>query len=266
MKKSKIIPGQTYGNLTVTERDANNPNKNPFWLCQCQCGKQTSVRADYLVSGRTASCGCYRESKFKASPENIKQCKELFDQGKNIEEIAKLMRISPSNVQKFLSASGAEIEFVPREKLKTYREEDKLQWAKKYVIFKMSLSAIAEAENTTTASISKSLNKLGVPMREPGSQSAEMISRFKAKADEYWQFYKNGMSSVEIAKLFNLSSPSVVLYILKAHGYKIRTNKEVQRIKRINFRKQTQALIKERGVKLSETRKAKKLRDIEEIK
>lgn len=266
MKKSKIIPGQTYGNLIVTEKDVNNPNRKPFWVCQCQCGKQTSVRADYLVSGKTTSCGCYRDSKFKVSSENINRCKELLDQGKNIEEIAELMRISPSNVQKFLSVSGTEIEFVPREKLTTYREEDKLRWAKKYVIFKMSLSAIAEAENTTTASISKALNKLGVPMREPGSQSAEMISRFKAKADEYWQFYKDGMSSVEIAKLFNLSSPNVVLYILKAHGYKIRTNKEVQRIKRINFRKQTQALIKERGVKLSETRKAKKLRDLEEIK
>ena len=266
MKKSKIIPGQTYGKLVVTERDASKLGRKPFWLCQCECGNQSIVRADYLTSGKIVSCGCYRSSKFEASPENINQCQILFQQGKDIAEISKLMRISPSNVQKFLSASGIDVEFISREELRGYREEDKLRWAKKYVIFKMSLSAIAEAENTTTASISKALNKLGILMRESGSQSAEMISRFKAKADEYWQFYKDGMSSIEIAKLFNLSSPSVVLYILKAHGYKIRTNREVQRIKRINSRKQTQALIKERGVNLSETRKAKKLRDLEEIK
>lgn len=266
MKKSKIIPGQTYGRLTVIERDVSKLSRKPFWLCQCECGNQSVVRADYLTSGRIVSCGCYRSSKFEASPENINQCKALFNQGKDVVEISKIMRISPSNVQKFLSAPNIDTAFISRGELKKYREEDKLRWAKKYVIFKMSLSAIAEAENTTTASISKALNKLGILMREPGSQSAEMISRFKAKADEYWQFYKDGMSSVDIAELFNLSSPSVVLYILKAHGYKIRTNKEVQKIKRINFRKQTQTLIKERGVKLSETRRAKKLRDLEKIK
>lgn len=266
MKKSKIIPGQTYGKLTITERDASKLGRKPFWFCQCECGNQSVVRADYLTSGKIISCGCYRDSKFKASPENIKQCKELFDQGKSINEIAGLMRISPSNVQKFLSTSGVETEFIARKKLEAYREEDKLRWAKKYVIFKMSLSAIAEGENTTTASISKALNKLGILMREPGSQSAEMISRFKAKADEYWQFYKDGMSSVDIAELFDVSSPNAVLYILKAHGYKIRTNQEVWRNRRVNFRKQTRSLIKNRGVKLSETRKVKKLRDLEESK
>ena len=266
MKKSNIEPMQKYGKLTVTKKDNAKINRKPFWCCQCECGNTTSVRADYLTSGKIVSCGCYRDSKFKADASNIKQCRELFNQGKSINEIAALMRISPSNVQKFLSTSGIEAECISREELKAYKEEDKLRWAKKYVVFKMSLSAIAEGENTTTASISRSLNKLGIPMREPGSQSAEMLSRFKAKANEYWQFYKDGMSSVEIAELFDLSSPNVVLYILKAHGYKIRTNKEVHRIRRINFRKETRSLIKTRGVKLSGTKKAEKLRNLEELK
>lgn len=265
MKKSKVIPGQIYEKLTVIERDTNNSNRKPFWVCLCQCGKQTTVRADYLTSSKIVSCGCYRASKFESSDENILQCKALFSEGKDVEEISKLMRISPSNVQKFLSLSGIEIS-VSGDELASYREKDKLRWAKKYVIFQMSLSAIAESENTTTASVSKALNNLGIPMREPGSQSAEMLSRFRAKADEYWQFYKTGMSSVEIAELFQLSTPNVVLYILKAHGYKIRTNKEVWRNRRINSRKFIRALIKDRGVKLSETRKAKKLRDLEELK
>ena len=139
MKQSAIIPGQTYCKLTVAERDASKLGRKPFWFCQCECGNQSVVRADYLTSGKIVSCGCYRSSKFEASPENINQCKTLFDQGKDVVDISKIMRISPSNVQKFLSASNIDTEFISRGELKKYREEDKLRWAKKYVIFKMSL-------------------------------------------------------------------------------------------------------------------------------
>lgn len=42
------------------------------WLnCQCECGKMKVVRFDYLVNGRTKSCGCYRKDNAR------KQSKEL---------------------------------------------------------------------------------------------------------------------------------------------------------------------------------------------
>ena len=263
MKQSKIKPGDYYGKLTVISRDTRE-SKKPHWHCQCECGKKTVVRADYLASGKIISCGCYRYSKFTSSTENIEQCFTLFNEGKDIKQIARVMRISPSNAQKFLHETGIQIH-LSKDELKAHREADKLRWAKKYVIFQMSLSAIAESENTTTASVSKALNKMGIPMREPGSQSAEMVSRFRAKAEEYYGFYKTGMSSTQISELFGLSSPNAVLYILKAHGYKARSPKQAAKLKRLNFRKQTRSLIKERGVKLTETRKSGKLREIERM-
>ena len=31
-----------------------------FWKCQCECGKEAVVRAAYLASGKSKSCGCWR--------------------------------------------------------------------------------------------------------------------------------------------------------------------------------------------------------------
>jgi hypothetical protein len=123
VKQSKVKPGQDYGMLTVFRRDAANPNRKPFWMCKCKCGNETSVRADYLTSGKIISCGCYRESKFLLSQENIQQCKQLFKEYKSVygedsrivEKVAQVMRVSPSNVQKFLSVSGIEVDFSKEE-------------------------------------------------------------------------------------------------------------------------------------------------------
>jgi hypothetical protein len=30
------------------------------WVCECDCGRETVVKADDLVQGKTQSCGCYR--------------------------------------------------------------------------------------------------------------------------------------------------------------------------------------------------------------
>jgi hypothetical protein len=221
-----------------------------------------------LALGQIISCGCYRLSKFTANNENIQECSTLFSQNQSIEETAKAMRISPSNVQKLLALSGVKTS-LSKEELSKYRYEDKLRWARKYVGYGMSLDAIATAENTTTATVLAALSKLGIFAREPGSQSPEMISRFKARAAEYWQFYEKGMSAPQIAKLFNVPFSSSVDYILKAHGYKLRSAREAAlnyyRMRRIAFRKETRQLLSSRGVKLSETKKAGKLRRIEKL-
>lgn len=55
--------GQRFGRLTVKEQAdpfiSQNGEKKARWLCICDCGKETIVRADYLKQGRTMSCGCY---------------------------------------------------------------------------------------------------------------------------------------------------------------------------------------------------------------
>lgn len=52
--------GLKFGKLIVIARDQNPPpNSNrSYWICQCECGNQTSVRCDHLRTGNTTSCGC----------------------------------------------------------------------------------------------------------------------------------------------------------------------------------------------------------------
>lgn len=56
------LTGQKFGRLTVLCRDdeyhAPNGWHTPQWLCQCECGKKTVARGQYLKSGNTKSCGC----------------------------------------------------------------------------------------------------------------------------------------------------------------------------------------------------------------
>jgi len=51
------LTGRTFGRLVVLARD-HSRSKFTRWLCQCQCGKQTSVLATNLISGASQSCGC----------------------------------------------------------------------------------------------------------------------------------------------------------------------------------------------------------------
>ena len=60
--------GMRYGRLTVLCRaPAHMAYRSPGgqiktrWLCKCDCGAEVVVTGTNLVSGRTTSCGCYRE-------------------------------------------------------------------------------------------------------------------------------------------------------------------------------------------------------------
>ena len=62
------ITGRTYGRLTVIKRVENLPGVlSPRWLCKCECGNEKVVRGDYLRSGVTTSCGCYRKERVQAA-------------------------------------------------------------------------------------------------------------------------------------------------------------------------------------------------------
>ena len=63
--RAKNLVGQTFGRLTVLERDFSKENeefrkaKVVYWRCQCACGNIVSIRSDCLLSRNTTSCGCY---------------------------------------------------------------------------------------------------------------------------------------------------------------------------------------------------------------
>lgn len=58
-KNFKDLTGQRFGKLIVIEQGPYY-QKQVQWLCKCDCGAITTVRASYLLNGHTTSCGCNR--------------------------------------------------------------------------------------------------------------------------------------------------------------------------------------------------------------
>jgi hypothetical protein len=54
------IAGARFSRLVVLER-VPNQGRLTAWLCRCDCGEMTVVRADHLRGGDTRSCGCHRK-------------------------------------------------------------------------------------------------------------------------------------------------------------------------------------------------------------
>jgi len=50
--------GQKYGRLLVLEDVGRNKYRHVLWKCRCDCGKEKTISAGDLVSGRVNSCGC----------------------------------------------------------------------------------------------------------------------------------------------------------------------------------------------------------------
>jgi len=51
---------QVFGKLTALREAGRTKDLQVLWLCRCECGKTTKVRASSLKKGRTRSCGCFR--------------------------------------------------------------------------------------------------------------------------------------------------------------------------------------------------------------
>src|SRR5581483_12220365 len=60
--------GKRFGRLTVVRRVKSVKPGVPVWLCRCDCGKTTRVRAGNLRAGTVASCGCMLRRRGKDSP------------------------------------------------------------------------------------------------------------------------------------------------------------------------------------------------------
>lgn len=60
MPRKRTMPiGQKFGRLTVIGDAApSGARRKARWLCRCECGDDTIVVADNVMSGHTRSCGC----------------------------------------------------------------------------------------------------------------------------------------------------------------------------------------------------------------
>lgn len=57
------LVGKKFGRLKVLARDLDKPighGHDSYWICECECGKTTSVAYRHLTKGTTKSCGCLR--------------------------------------------------------------------------------------------------------------------------------------------------------------------------------------------------------------
>ena len=63
MSALRDLTGQRFGMLVVIRRtedhvSSTDGRRKVQWLCQCDCGKQSSVLTESLTNRRTLSCGC----------------------------------------------------------------------------------------------------------------------------------------------------------------------------------------------------------------
>lgn len=65
--RANDISGRRFGRLTAVEPLEEREAGSVVWLCRCDCGNETRVPYNSLVSGNTKSCGCLR-SEHEAPP------------------------------------------------------------------------------------------------------------------------------------------------------------------------------------------------------
>lgn len=58
-KIRKDLMNRRFNRLLVISRAEDIP-ASTMWKCLCDCGSTAVVRTNYLLSGHTRSCGCYR--------------------------------------------------------------------------------------------------------------------------------------------------------------------------------------------------------------
>lgn len=60
LRAAEGMVGARFGMLTVLERAGHDAGRAYLWLCRCDCGETSIVRATSLRKGTTKSCGCQR--------------------------------------------------------------------------------------------------------------------------------------------------------------------------------------------------------------
>ncbi|MBA3678768.1 hypothetical protein H0W80_01045 [Candidatus Saccharibacteria bacterium] len=81
MAKRIDITGEKYGKLTVLKREPTSVHGTSFWLCLCECGKETKTYLGHLRSGHTTSCGC---SAFRYEPTHGQSRSKIYTTWQNI--------------------------------------------------------------------------------------------------------------------------------------------------------------------------------------
>ena len=71
------ISGERFGRLVVINL-FKSTGRRSFWLCKCDCGKETIVMKDNLRNGNTKSCGCIQKENPPRRVHGESKCKLYF--------------------------------------------------------------------------------------------------------------------------------------------------------------------------------------------
>lgn len=106
IRSKEDLLNKRFGRLKALYEEGRNKQSRVLWLCECDCGRKTSVPANHLKSGHTTSCGCYRGvpsyKHGKAGTREYKNAKSAerrimklnqTPSNVNIEEICKIYKI-----------------------------------------------------------------------------------------------------------------------------------------------------------------------------
>lgn len=63
--KFEDLTGKKFNKLTVLERVCKENTKQTYWICRCECGKETITTSAHLKNGHTKSCGCIQKEVVK---------------------------------------------------------------------------------------------------------------------------------------------------------------------------------------------------------
>jgi len=61
-REATELTGKVFNKLTVINRAGSNKFKKALWLCQCECGKESTIIGSALIKGTTTSCGCVKKA------------------------------------------------------------------------------------------------------------------------------------------------------------------------------------------------------------
>lgn len=69
--RTRDLTGMKIGRLTVLYYAGVSEEHHAIWHCKCSCGNEKDIEAQYLLSGNTHSCGCYRKEKGRQNMQDL---------------------------------------------------------------------------------------------------------------------------------------------------------------------------------------------------
>jgi len=67
----KDLAGQRFGRLIAIERTGEKKGSSYIWRCRCDCGRESLVSSNALLSGNTRSCGCLLDEAKRSAGRDI---------------------------------------------------------------------------------------------------------------------------------------------------------------------------------------------------